>query len=344
MSGNDPDDRRGSPRYSAKVPESIRTPDVVETSRLGRLDFLDGMPSDETVRKVYDQLDSARGVEINVADGPTVMEVPPGVLGLVDDAYFRWVTDVGFTGPDLGQGGKYLFLPPGHEDEVPGGYHVARTRTCRNWLLMRAFVIDGDLPKTAAHVRKHWRLYPLDEAKSPREPHFVDLSGVRYNTIHANDVSFYEELNAVVQDEPADAFNPELVGLWASIGIKKGRPFAPDGRMKEILAEAAAVGNATARALGFRPRSREPYFYEDRQWYTAFAGSRHDSMRDGELMLDYRTKMHYMASGITPAMAHSEVGKGSAYAFTAHDAQGRYLDGGKTDRVTLPAPVPAREF
>lgn len=44
MSGNDPDDRRGSPRYSAKVPESIRTPDVVETSRLGRLDFLDGMP------------------------------------------------------------------------------------------------------------------------------------------------------------------------------------------------------------------------------------------------------------------------------------------------------------
>ena len=52
--------------------------------------------------------------EINVKDGPTVMEVPPGVLGPVDDAFFRWVTDVGFTGPDRGQGGKYLFLPPGH--------------------------------------------------------------------------------------------------------------------------------------------------------------------------------------------------------------------------------------
>jgi hypothetical protein len=37
-----------------------------------------------------------------------------------------------------------------------------------------------------------------------------------------------------------------------------------------------------------------------------------------------------MATGITPAMAHSGVGKGSAYAFTPHDAQGRFLDGGKT--------------
>ena len=246
------------PKYAAKVPESIQTPDVVESSRLGRLEFFDGMPSDETVRKVYDQLDFSRGVEtfltgcpaasihaflqgmkeagmdtfsmgiheqlfdartlwltpntttvycvaeINVEHGPTVMEVPPGVLGPVDDAYFRWVTDVGFTGPDRGQGGKYLFLPPGHEGEVPPGCHVVPTRSYRNWLLMRAFVIDGDLAKTAAHIKKHWRLYPLAEAASPREPHFVDLSGLQYNTIHANDFSFYEELNLGGHPNPAN--------------------------------------------------------------------------------------------------------------------------------------------
>lgn len=387
-----------SPKYAADVPDAVLTPDVVETQRLGRLAFFDGMPSADTVRKVYDQLDFARGVEtflsgcpaasihaflqgmkqagmgtfsmgiheqlldartlwltpntttvyciaeINVADGPTVMEVPPGVLGPVDDAYFRWVTDVGFTGPDRGKGGSYLFLPPGHDGEIPNGHHVVRTRTFRNWLLMRAFVIDGDLARTADHVKAHWRLYPLKEASRPREPHFVDLSGVRYNTIHASDFSFFEELDAVVQYEPAEAFPPELVGLWASIGIKKGKTFAPDVRMKEILVDAAAVGNATARALSFRPRSREPYFYEDRQWYTAFVGGSHEFMRDGELMLDYRTFMHYMATGITPAMANSQVGQGSAYAFTAHDAAGNYLDGGKTYSVTLPGPVPAKDF
>ena len=282
--------------------------------------------------------------EINVKDGPTVMEVPPGVLGPIDDAYFRWVTDVGFTGPDRGQGGKYLFLPPGYEGEVPEGYFVTPTKTYRNWLLMRAFVIEGDLDKTAQHIKKHWRLYPLAEVASPREPHFVDLSGKQYNTIHANDFSFYEELNSVIQYEPADAFNPELVGLWASIGIKKGRPFAPDARMKEILIESAAVGNATARALSFRPRNRDPYFYEDRQWYTAFVGGSHEFMDNGEMMKDYRTFMHYVATGITPAMAQSRVGEGSSYAFTAHDAEGKYLDGGKNYQVTMPAPIPAKDF
>jgi hypothetical protein len=123
---------------------------------------------------------------------------------------------------------------------------------------MRAFVIDGDLAKTAAHVKKLWRLYPLAEAARPREPRFVDLSGLQYNTIHANDFSFYEELNAVAQCEPAEAFNPELAGLWASIGIKKGKPFASDERMKQILIEAAAVANATARALSYRRGAASP--------------------------------------------------------------------------------------
>jgi hypothetical protein len=54
---------RQQPKYAARVPESIQTLDVVETSRLGRLEFFHGMPSDETVRKVYDQLDFSRGVE-----------------------------------------------------------------------------------------------------------------------------------------------------------------------------------------------------------------------------------------------------------------------------------------
>jgi len=104
-----------------------------------------------------------------------------------------------------------------------------------NYVLMRAIVIEGSLSKTAAHIKKHWRLYPFEEAANPQEPHFVDLSGLQYNTIHANDFSFYEELNEVIQAEPGDAFNPELVGLWASIGIKKGKPFSPDARMKGAL-------------------------------------------------------------------------------------------------------------
>ena len=62
------------------------------------------------------------------------------------------------------------------------------------------------------------------------------------------------------------------VGLFASIGIKKGAPFSPDARMKKILTEAVAVGNATARAIVFASRDKRAKIYPDRQWSTGFVG------------------------------------------------------------------------
>jgi hypothetical protein len=72
--------------------------------------------------------------------------------------------------------------------------------------------------------------------------------------------ALFEEQNEVIQSEPADAFDPELVGLFASIGIKRGKPFAPDARMKAILTEAVAVGNATARSIAFASRDARAKF------------------------------------------------------------------------------------
>lgn len=386
------------PTYSANVPVSVLTPDVVQTERLGELRFFDGAPDEATITKVYDNLDFMRGVEaflngipaasvyaalqgfkeaglkpgdlglfeqlmdarslfltpnsttmyamteLNLENGPIVAVIPPGVLGPVDDAYFRWIVDIGLTGPDKGKGGKYLFLPPGYEGVVPDGYFVAKAPTYRNLMFFRAFVKDGNLADTAQAVKAKFRMYPLAQADDPPKQRFVNLSGMKINTIHANDFKFFEELNAVIQKEPADAFNPELVGLLASIGIKKEQPFAPDERMRRILTEAVAVGNATARAISYAPRSKKVYFYPDRQWNSPFAGGSHEFMNDGELVLDDRSFFHYMATGITPAMAMPRVGSGSAYGFTARDSRGRYLDGGNIYKVTLPAPIPVNNF
>ncbi len=79
---------------------------------------------------------------------------------------------------------------------------------------------------------------------------FINCSKVSFNTVHANDFDFYDELDHVIQKEPLDFIDPELRGLAASIGIRKGTPFAPDERMRRTLIEAVAVGNATARAIG----------------------------------------------------------------------------------------------
>ena len=216
---------------------------------------------------------------------------------------------------------------------------------CNRALLGRAFVIDGDIDGAVQAVKDEMKVYPFSEAADPPEEVFVNLSGLQMSTIHASDETYFDELNAVVQKEPSNAFNPEISGLFAAIGIRKGVPFTPDDRMKAILKDAAAVGNATARALVFRPRDRERfYFYPDRQWYTSFVGGSHEFLENGVLGLDDRSMFHFNATGITPAMTAPQVGTGSVYAFTAHDESGAYLDGSRTYSVTLPAPVPAKDF
>lgn len=282
--------------------------------------------------------------EINIKEEPYVVEVPPSVLGPIDDAYFRWVMDIGLTGPDQGKGGKYVLVHEAYDGLIPEGYFVARTPTYRNLLFFRAFVKDGDLKGTANAVKASYRSYPLSQADNPPTQNFHNLSGKKFNTIHANNFRFFEELNAVIQYEPADAFNPELVGQFASIGIKKGQPFNPDERMKRLLTEAVAIGNASARAISYAPRKKSVYFYEDRQWNSPFAGMSHEFLNNGERVLDDRVFFHYMATGITPAMAKPKVGSGSAYGFVATDNKGNYLDGGKTYKVTLPAPIPVNNF
>jgi len=105
----------------------------------------------------------------------------------------------------------------------------------------------------------------------------------------------------------AEAYDSEILGLAASIGIKKGRAFNPDERMQKILTEAAAIANASARSILFRPRNKDVYF-------------------------------------ATPLMVLPMVGKGSVYEIAATDSSGDPLDGGKTYSVTLPGPVPINNF
>ena len=390
---------QSEPKYAAKVPESVKTPDVVETSTLVKLKFFDGMPSKETVEKLYDNLDLARAVTafldgipiasiqgfvnglpevgvqpneigitetlqdarsiwltcntttiyitsvVDTTDGPVVIHVPPGILALLDDAAFQYVGDFGPLGPDKGKGGKYLLLPPGYEGEVPDGYFVLESKSYAHWFLGRLSPDEnGETESVVAEFKKVMNIYPLSEAANPPKEKFVNLSGLQYNTVHANNFEFFEEINQAVQREPATAFSPELVGVFHSIGIRKGEPFEPDARLKTILAEAAAIGNATARAITYASRDPKVYFYEDRQWNSPFQRQSYEFLVDDVRMLDDRSYFHYMATGITPAMTSPPVGSGSVYCMTARDKDGEYLDGGKNYKVVLPAPIPAKNF
>lgn len=396
-------DERVPRGYNTPIPSAIMTSDVVET-RLGRLEFDDGVPSQSTAELLWDHLDFLRGVEVFLncvpaaslqamhtgmqslgldachkfaimdglldstplfltgntdtvyvsaiidleRDGPTVVEIPPGCgPGTVNDAWFRFVIDMGAPGPDRGAGGRYLIVHDDDDIEVPDGFHVARTPSFVNWLILRGFLVDGRPDAATSMFTAGLRAYPLSRIGDPPAPEFISVTGRKFNTIHANDVTFYDEIDAVVQREPIGVIDLETRGLIASIGIEKGKPFTPDDRLRQILTEAAAVGNATARAICFRNRDPQVLVYDDRRWTTAFLGGDYRWLRDdgnGGRHLDARTLFFYLATVNTPAMAVKMVGVGSQYAAAMVDATGNALHGADTYRLHLPPDVPAKDF
>jgi hypothetical protein len=282
---------------------------------------------------------------LELGDEPMVIETPPNVLGFIDNAWFDYVLDFGNAGPDKGQGGKFLVLPPGYEGEVPDGYNVARTSTYGNWVIWRGFQENGDAGPAVESTKNIFRVYPLSEKENPPEMKFVNMSRQFHNTIHRMDYGIFEEINEVIQREPVEGGDPEILGLLASIGIQKGKEFNPDARMKKILTEAADVGAATVRTLAARPREDAFYFYPgESYWNTPFVGGSHEFVADNARLLDARSYFFFYATGITPAMTAKMIGKGSQYAVAYVDAEGSAFDGNKTYRVHLPANVPAQDF
>ena len=281
---------------------------------------------------------------LDLRNGPLVLEAPPKVLGAINDMWCHWVVDIGFTGPDKGQGGKYLVLPPGYKGEVPDGYIVVRPRTFSVYAPWRSFVINGDPKPGVDLVKKFTRVYPLSDAANPPPMKFVDVSGMAFCTVALADYAFWECLNQVVQEEPSESLDPVTLGLYASIGIEKDKPFAPDARMKKILTEAAAVGDATARAISFRIRQEADFYYPNSAWRLPFFGGYKFEEQPGVLSLDGSIFFHFLCTGVSPAMEVKMVGQGSQNAWACVDSKGSPLNGAKNYKLHLPPNIPVKEF
>ena len=284
--------------------------------------------------------------EINVKNGPVVIEIGSPVIAILDDAYFKYVGDIGLGGPDKGKGGKYLVVGEDYTGEIPKGYFVYKTKTYRHWLLTRPYQFPNEsLEQTLTKFKEGIKIYPLAEADNPTANEFLNLSGLQYNTLHATNSQIYDELNEVIQYEPANSGDPEMLGLARAIGIEKGKEFKPDARMQEILTEASSLANAAFRGVMFKPRNPDVYFYKDRKWFSPLSAGSHEFLdENGARALDDRIGFHFFATGITPFMVTPKVGTGSVYEIGSMDNTGASLDGGNTYKVTLPGPIPAVNF
>jgi hypothetical protein len=191
-------------------------------------------------------------------DGPLVFEAAPGLQGILLDVWQRPIPgptqalkgDVGFFGPDKGKGGKYLILPPGYHKAVPQGYFVYRSATNNVFVFLRSFYQDPKDLSGAVKVMEATRIYPLGQQASAKPMQFHDASGVSANMLPRSDGSVFDQLKQLVDSEVAALASADGLGMLASIGIVKGRPFNPDASTRTILDLAARTGYRMSRVIG----------------------------------------------------------------------------------------------
>jgi hypothetical protein len=326
-------------------------------NQAGMRDSIRKFGPDNQTDVIWEDLVDARTVELTANDntiynfmwidtkkGPLVVEVPPKVLGGVNDFWYRWVADVGITGEDRGKGGKYLVLPPGYNGNVPAGYVVLRPSTFGNWLFFRSFLVEGSPKPGVESVKKHLKIYQLSDAANPPAIKFVNASGIPSTFVAPGDHAFWEILNKVIQEEPTAGSDPTTLGLFASVGIVRGKPFNPDARMKKILADAANIGAVTARTIAFKIRDKDAYYFPDSAWRLPFFGGYKFESAPGVTNMDGYIQYYYFATGVTPAMEMKMVGEGSQYPWSVQDSNGNPFDGRKTYKLHMPPNVPVKDF
>jgi hypothetical protein len=244
----------------------------------------------------------------------------------------------------------------------------------------RAYLVDNDPKPAVENVKQNLKIYPYQPgsfgtsiaqalegtvriAGEPKIPEmkFIEGSGLSFNTIPPSDYSFFEMINENVQNEPANSYDVELAGQLAAIGIVHGKEFKPDERMKKVLSDAAAVGQATGRALNWRFAMEHPdwAYYEGSRWGSmlweggAFFETPPPLFEDGMFKplpptgartLDSRAAFYYGYTLDSPGMIMRIPGVGSQYLMGFLDSDGNPYDGAKTYKVTLPKDIPAAAF
>ena len=281
--------------------------------------------------------------------GPVVMEIPPAdsgaIVGSIDDCWQTAIEDVGVAGVDKGAGGRYLILPPDHKGGVPDGFIAMPSPTYKSYALLRSnyrSAADADIADAVAYG-KHVRVYPLSAASDPPQTTYIDANGTLFDATIPYDVRFFDALNGIVQTEPWLDRDRAMIDMLKTIGIRKGRPFAPDDKTRRIFNLAAHEARswlANRLDTSYFP----PPFFDGGHWHVPASDDVANAM-----MSNFADTNNYPVDdrGVAYSWAFfsaKRLGAGQFYLMARKDAKGNRFDGGSTYRLRVPASAPVHQY
>ncbi|RCV65856.1 hypothetical protein C5S53_01640, partial [Methanophagales archaeon] len=285
-------------------------------------------------------------VYISTKNSPVVLEIPPAskrtaIFGSAIDVWQVPVADIGPAGLDQGKGGKYLFLPPGYDGKNTEGYFAVPMDLYGAYIAMRLIPLDGASYSEAAKYAKNINAYPLNQAANPPKGNYIDMADKRIPTLPVYDLSFFADISELLNEEPLLERDKVMGGMLASIDIEKGKPFAPEGKVKQALEKAAKDGFAYLEYTFETPGYSHEIYWSDRQWLGIKQPSKEGFVYDEceYLLLDERGSLFHWVTFIP-----RHLGKATAYVLGMRDADGELLSGKQNYKFNVPANVPARDF
>ena len=274
--------------------------------------------------------------------GPLVFEIPAGpTAGGFTDFWQRPITDSGQTGPDKGQGGKYLILGPDDPDIRPEGYYVFRSPTVNIWSAHRA--LDPDPVKAKALVDA-LRIYPYSQRDNPPPTRHISPDGRKWSGEQPRGLAYWEGLSKIINQEPVIERDRMMMGMLQPLGIEKGKPFNPTDRQKEIFTEATQVGEVMARMIGYEKRFEGVKVWPGKNWEISLCLKETNQEAPHHTQLDERSSWFYEAVGVSVGMMGRTVGFGQVYLESSKDSDDHWLDGSKTYKLTVPKDAPVAQF
>lgn len=287
---------------------------------------------------------------LTTKDGPLVVEVPAAsdkasYFGTFVNAWDTPIADVGPSGDDKGNGGKYLFLPPNYEGNVPDGYLVYRPNTYGINLAFRPISEnDGTLEEAVAYA-KTLKTYKLSEAQNPPKTRYINAYPEAWNTLPAYDITYFQDLAAMINYEPVLEYNKAMMGLLASIGIEKGKPFNPDKETTRALEEGLKLAYASMQNYFISPGKAMTSYWKNSQWQgLKFPKGQPEAgfpfITEDRVLIDERAGGAYFWLTYLP----KKLGSDSFYLMDLRDKDDKLFDGSSAYRLRIPKDTPAKDF
>jgi hypothetical protein len=288
------------------------------------------------------------GAVTDLRKGPVVLEVPAKtdkavLYGQIVDAWQATIADVGPSGADKGEGGKYLLVPPGYSELIPDGYIVLRSSSYRILFGFRSIQLEGATQAEAYAYSKTLRMYPLSDAPNPLPTRFVNGRPYPLPTLPFYDIRALKDIYDIVSVEPVQPRDKVMMGMLATIGIEPGKPFNPPEKYKAAMEKGIVDAYYYMQNLDTKLFASSLY-WPDRHWsFVMVPDAQHgfDFVNNDAVEIDKRAAAWFFFTFYPKVLTDRA---GTVYLAPIADSTGRPLAAGKTYKLRVPKDIPAKQF